>query len=76
MIRRLHNKHLPRELRNKIGEILNKKVPTSGISKTVDNKRKRCALCPRNKDRKHTIQMHYMSKTILYGLSSQFMLRM
>lgn len=52
MIRRLHNQHLPRELRYKIAEILDKKVPTSEISKTVDNKRKRCALCPRNKDRK------------------------
>lgn len=52
MIRRLHNQHLPRELRYKIGEILDKEVPTSGISKTVDNKRKRCMLCPRNKDRK------------------------
>jgi len=32
MIRRLHNQDLPRELRYKIGEIRDKKVPTSEIS--------------------------------------------
>lgn len=32
MIRRLNNQHLPRDLRYKIGEILDNKVPTLGIS--------------------------------------------
>jgi len=52
MIWQLHNKYLPWELRYKIGEILNKKVPTLEILKTVDKKIKKCALCPRNNDQK------------------------
>jgi hypothetical protein len=48
--RRLYNERLPRELRKVIGKILQEDVPKHAPA--FEGKRKRCELCPRERDRK------------------------
>lgn len=48
--RRLYNLNLPRELKKMIGGILKEEVPRQEVR--VGEKRKRCELCPKGKDRK------------------------
>lgn len=50
MRNRLHNQYLPRELKVLIGGILKEDVPREKVR--TGEKRKRCELCPKGKDRK------------------------
>lgn len=54
MKRRLQNQVLPRQLRSLIAKLLGETMPTQQVH--VGDKRKRCGLCPRERDRKTKFQ--------------------